>query len=139
MSSAFQTKVDRRTMMKGTLAAAAAASAGSSALLADGALAQTPASPIKAGGIGTPMSRADGPLKVTGRASYAIEHPQENLAYAVTVMSTIAAGRIVGIDTEAARGLPGVVAVYTHESGIKLNVPKQFYEGGAATEKFVPL
>ncbi|KQT57596.1 oxidoreductase [Aureimonas sp. Leaf460] len=85
------------------------------------------------------MSRADGPLKVTGRAPYAIEHPQENLAYAVTVTSTIAAGRIVSIDTAAAEASQGVVAVYTHESGIKINVPKAFFEGGAATERFVAL
>lgn len=137
MSSAFDTNLDRRTVLKGALAASAA-SAGSS-VVNHGASAQTPPSAAKVGAVGTPMSRTDGALKVTGRAPYALEHPQDNLAFAVTVTSTIAAGRIVAIDTAAAKALPAVIAVYTHESGIKLNSPKQTWEGGAATEKFVPL
>jgi xanthine dehydrogenase YagR molybdenum-binding subunit len=137
MSAASDTRFGRRAAMQGTLAAAAAVAG--SALVADGAAAQAPPRPAPSGAIGTPLPRTDGTLKVIGRAPYAIEHPQRNLAYAVTVMSTIAAGRIVAMETQAARAVPGVIAVYTHESGIKLHSPKQFYEGGAGTERFVPL
>ena len=44
--------------------------------------------------IGQPVTRIDGKLKVTGRATYAVEHPIENVAYGVAVASTIGNGRI---------------------------------------------
>ncbi|OGX91450.1 xanthine dehydrogenase family protein molybdopterin-binding subunit [Hymenobacter coccineus] len=69
--------------------------------------------------IGAPMSRVDGRLKVTGAATYSAEYKLPGLAYAVLVGSTIAKGRITGLDTKAAAGAPGVLAVVTH-----LNSPK---------------
>ena len=44
--------------------------------------------------IGQPVTRIDGKLKVTGRATYAVDHPIENVAYGVAVASTIGNGRI---------------------------------------------
>ena len=52
--------------------------------------------------IGKPVSRLDGKLKVMGRARFAAEIPFANLAYAALVTSTIARGRILSIDTQAA-------------------------------------
>lgn len=66
--------------------------------------------------IGAALDRIDGPLKVTGAAKYAAEYPIENLTHVYAVQSTIAKGRIVGLDTAKARALAGVVAVLTHES-----------------------
>ena len=42
--------------------------------------------------IGAPMSRVDGPLKVTGTARFAAEVPLDGLLYAALVYSTIQAG-----------------------------------------------
>src|ERR1700685_4454946 len=69
--------------------------------------------------IGAPIDRIDGRLKVTGRAPYAYEQQVPGAVYAVLVMSTIAKGRIVSIDTRAAQRLRGVLLVLTH-----LNAPK---------------
>ena len=70
-------------------------------------------------GIGTALSRVDGVAKVTGTARYAAEYYVPDLLYGVTVVSAIAKGRIVSIDEEAARAVPGVVDVVSH-----LNRPK---------------
>jgi xanthine dehydrogenase YagR molybdenum-binding subunit len=69
--------------------------------------------------IGQPLNRTDGRAKVTGAARYSAEHPLPRLAHAVLVMSTIASGRIAGIDAAAASTMPGVLTVMTH-----LNVPR---------------
>jgi xanthine dehydrogenase YagR molybdenum-binding subunit len=75
---------------------------------------------IAARAIGAPLDRADGKLKVTGAARYAFEQPVENVAYLAAVQSTIAKGRIVSIDADAARALDGVVTVITHENAVKV-------------------
>ena len=67
-------------------------------------------------GIGTPLSRVDGAAKVTGAARYAAEHQAGGLLYGVVVSGAIAKGRIVAIDDKAARAVPGVVEVMTHEN-----------------------
>lgn len=64
--------------------------------------------------IGLARSRADGPAKVTGAARYTADIHPEDLAYAALVLSTVPAGRITGIDDEAARAASGVLAVITH-------------------------
>ncbi|NIJ54669.1 xanthine dehydrogenase family protein molybdopterin-binding subunit [Dyadobacter arcticus] len=71
---------------------------------------------------GTPVSRIDGILKVTGKADYSTDHPVKNVAYAVLFKSTIAAGRIKDIDTAAAEKSPGVLSVITYKNAPKLNL-----------------
>ena len=66
--------------------------------------------------IGMPLDRVDGPLKVTGTARYAFEAPVDRRVYLYPLQAAIAAGRITGVDTRAARGEPGVLAVLTHEN-----------------------
>lgn len=68
------------------------------------------------GHIGDPLSRVDGPAKVTGAARYAAEYPTPGLLYGWVVSSPIAKGRVVKIDDVDARALPGVVDVITHEN-----------------------
>lgn len=75
--------------------------------------------------VGMPVNRIDGILKVTGKADYSVDHAVKNAAYAVLFKSTIAAGKIVKINKEAAENAPGVLAVITHE-----NVPKLNEKGG---------
>jgi len=70
--------------------------------------------------IGAPLDRIDGPKKVTGTATYSFEYPVEGVTYAFPVQSTIAKGRIVSIDTSAARALPGIVTVLSHENAPRL-------------------
>ena len=66
--------------------------------------------------IGKPVSRVDGRQKVTGGATYAADFPVSGLVHGVIVRSTIASGRIAGIDSVAAERAPGALAVLTHES-----------------------
>ena len=44
--------------------------------------------------VGAAVTRIDGPLKVTGKARYAVDHPTANIAYGFPVSSTIAKGSI---------------------------------------------
>ena len=76
--------------------------------------------------IGAALDRVDGPRKVTGQAQYPSDFAAVNSAHAALVQSTVAAGRIVGIDTSAAEAAQGVVAVITH-----LNAPS--LRGGPMT------
>jgi xanthine dehydrogenase YagR molybdenum-binding subunit len=71
--------------------------------------------------IGKPISRVDGRAKVTGRAKYAGEHDAPDLAFGVVVSSQIAKGTLKKIDVSAARELPGILAVFTHENVPHLN------------------
>src|SRR5437879_10757093 len=69
---------------------------------------------------GAPLNRIDGIQKVTGAAKYAYEYPVDHVTYVFPVQSTIARGRIVSIDASAARALPGVIAVLSHENAPQL-------------------
>jgi xanthine dehydrogenase YagR molybdenum-binding subunit len=64
--------------------------------------------------IGQPVSRIDGPKKVSGAAPYAIEHKMANLAFAVAVTSPMASGRVSSMDTSEAERMPGVLAILHH-------------------------
>ncbi|ARM91954.1 xanthine dehydrogenase YagR molybdopterin-binding subunit protein (plasmid) [Rhizobium sp. CIAT894] len=128
--------LDRRTVMK--LGAGVAVVAGAGVNLAPGAFAAEPAT-AKAPALGYRLSRAEGPLKVSGQARYALEQKLENMAYGVTVQSTRPAGRIVNIDTSAAKAVPGVIDVYTHQNTLKINKPTVYSKGGGATEEFTPI
>jgi xanthine dehydrogenase YagR molybdenum-binding subunit len=70
--------------------------------------------------LGQPVSRVDGPRKVTGDARYAAEFDLPDLLHAALVLSTVPAGSIGTIDTEAARRAPGVHAVISHEDAPRL-------------------
>ncbi len=72
------------------------------------------------GSVGQDRVRIDGPLKVTGTAPYAFEQPAQNPAYLFPLTSTIAKGKIRSIDDSAARALPGVLEVLTHENAPNL-------------------
>ncbi len=69
--------------------------------------------------IGSPVSRKDGTLKITGQARYAADHPIKNVTHAVALMSTIARGRISSIDSAAAEKAPGFLAINLAASAIR--------------------
>jgi xanthine dehydrogenase YagR molybdenum-binding subunit len=71
--------------------------------------------------IGQAISRVDGPLKVTGRATYAYEHWEAGQPlYGFILGATIGRGHITGIDTSRAEHSPGVRLVMTYR-----NAPQQ--------------
>jgi xanthine dehydrogenase YagR molybdenum-binding subunit len=70
--------------------------------------------------LGQPLDRTDGLLKVTGQARYSADNPEAKLAHAVLVMSTIAHGRVVSMDTARVQSMPGVLLVMTHETAMRL-------------------
>ena len=67
--------------------------------------------------IGQPINRIDGPLKVSGRATYAAEHWDVGQPlYGFIVGATIGKGRITAIDAARAERAPGVRMVMTHRN-----------------------
>ena len=62
---------------------------------------------------GQPLTRRDGVLKVTGRATYAADNHPEGMLYAVVAVSRIARGHVASLDVDAAKAHPGVVEVLT--------------------------
>ena len=65
--------------------------------------------------IGVPTARVDGPVKTTGVAMYSSDYNFPGLVYACPVTATVASGKVSTIDASAAKRMPGVVAVYTHD------------------------
>ncbi len=63
------------------------------------------------GVISRPLDRVDGPAKVSGVATYAAEYAIPNLAHGVLVGAKIGCGKVVSIDVEAAKRVPGVIDV----------------------------
>ena len=63
--------------------------------------------------IGQPVPRSEDPVLLRGEGHYADDISLPGQAYAVMVRSHIAHGVIRGIDTAAARTMPGVLAIYT--------------------------
>lgn len=63
------------------------------------------------GVIGQPLDRPEGPLKVSGAATYAAEYRLDGALEGVFATATIVHGTVVAIDDRSALKLPGVVAV----------------------------
>ena len=70
--------------------------------------------------IGQPLTRVDGEAKVRGAAKYAAEFDAQSLCYGVMVRSTIPSGTITAIDSAAAKRMPGVIFILTHENAPQL-------------------
>jgi aerobic carbon-monoxide dehydrogenase large subunit len=63
--------------------------------------------------IGQPMPRADAQRLLMGRGRFVDDLQLPRMVHAAFVRSPVAHGRIVSLDVDAARGMPGVVAVIT--------------------------
>ncbi len=63
--------------------------------------------------VGKRIRRKEDPRLITGTATYVDDIQMPGMHFACIVRSPHAAARIVGIDTAAAAGLPGVAAVFT--------------------------
>jgi xanthine dehydrogenase YagR molybdenum-binding subunit len=79
----------------------------------DTAVPQGPVHLRQGSSIGQPLTRLDGILKVTGTARFAADNHPPGMLYAVLAVSSIARGRVAGMDLAAARAHPGVVEVMT--------------------------
>jgi xanthine dehydrogenase YagR molybdenum-binding subunit len=77
---------------------------------------QQPAHMRQGSSIGQPLTRRDGFLKVTGAARYAADNHPPGMLYAVLAVSSIARGRVVSLDVEAAKAHKGVVEVMTPQN-----------------------
>ncbi|MGC0421853.1 xanthine dehydrogenase family protein molybdopterin-binding subunit [Embleya sp. AB8] len=77
--------------------------------------------------IGAPRPRVDGPAKVTGTAEYTGDVALPDLAHAVLLQSTIAKGRITGMDIAAAETAPGVLAVFTSDGSLGIGRVASYY------------
>jgi xanthine dehydrogenase YagR molybdenum-binding subunit len=84
--------------------------------------------------IGTATSRVDGRAKVTGAAKYAGEFNTPSLVYASVVTSTIAKGRIAGIDASEALAVEGVIDVLTHQNRPPMPNADSAYKDDVAPE-----
>lgn len=81
--------------------------------------------------VGAGIDRVDAPLKVTGAAQYPNDFSFPGMAHAALVGSTIAAGRIRGIDVAEALAAPGVLTVITHRNAPKLERGPMTLLGGS--------
>src|SRR5215831_12215092 len=97
------------------------------------------AAPEPKANMGQPVPRVDAREKVTGAARYPADEPVHNAAYAYLVTSAAAKGRVVAVDLAAARAVPGVLDIITHENAYEIKALKIFNEGGSGSSSIAPL
>jgi carbon-monoxide dehydrogenase large subunit len=66
-------------------------------------------------GVGQPVRRTEDPVLVQGQGKYTDDVNLPGQAYAVFVRSQVGHGKIKSIDVSAAKGMPGVLGIYTGE------------------------
>ncbi|EMF28788.1 xanthine dehydrogenase family protein molybdopterin-binding subunit [Streptomyces pseudogriseolus] len=79
-----------------------------------------PQRPVAPSPFGTAHTRVEGRDKVTGAARYGGDIPFVGLAHGMFVLSTVARGRIVSLDTAPVLAMPGVLAVLHHGNAPRL-------------------
>lgn len=89
--------------------------------------------------IGASVTRFDGPAKIRGAATYALEHRPANVAHAVLVASTIAAGRVRSIGTATAEAAPGVLKVLTPDNALTLRAASDWLGNPPTRPDYRPL
>lgn len=63
------------------------------------------------GVLGTPLDRPDGPLKVSGAATYAAEWQHDELCHGVLVRAPATKGKLRDISAKHVKAMPGILAV----------------------------
>src|SRR5262252_8411138 len=93
--------------------------------------------------IGQPVARSEDPVLLRGEGHYADDVNLPRQAYAVMVRSGYAHGYIRAIETAAARGMPGVLGVYTaadlETGGIGPLPPRQVMNNRDGTPMLSPV
>src|SRR5207249_61550 len=75
--------------------------------------------------LGSPIKRREDPRLITGQSTYVDDIKLHGMLHMAVLRSPYGHARINSIDTDAARQLPGVVAVYTAQDlkGVVGNIP----------------
>ena len=94
------------------------------------AFAPTTEAPAPLANMGQPVERYDARQKVMGQARYGSDFPLQRPAFACLVTSAIALGRIKSFDLGAARHLPGVLEILTHENMSGTVAKADFFASG---------
>lgn len=89
--------------------------------------------------VGQAINRITGPVKVTGQARYTGEQTWANLVHGVLVGSTIAKGKVTGLDIQAAEAVPGVIGVMTHRNRPPVTAQPPPTQGGGGGTVVLPL
>jgi carbon-monoxide dehydrogenase large subunit len=93
--------------------------------------------------IGQPVPRSEDPVLLRGEGHYSDDVSLPGQAYAVMLRSAYAHGVIRSIDTEAARAMPGVLAIYTaadlEKGGIGPLPPRQVMNNRDGTPMLCPV
>jgi xanthine dehydrogenase YagR molybdenum-binding subunit len=89
--------------------------------------------------LGQPIPRADGLIKVTGRARFAGDQNQPGQLYAVLVPSTIAAGRATLIDARSALAIRGVLRVLTAADMPRVHADLEKFSVPPLATHFIPM
>jgi carbon-monoxide dehydrogenase large subunit len=94
----------------------------------------TPNQPLPDVSIGRPVRRSEDPILVQGQGRYTDDISLDGQLHAVVVRSRHAHGLLKGIDIEAAKDMPGVVAIYTgadlaHYTPLKSPLPIKGRDG----------
>jgi xanthine dehydrogenase YagR molybdenum-binding subunit len=84
-------------------------------------------------------ARVDAREKVCGSLKYAADDVRPELAHAMLAVATIARGRVVAIDTTAARSVEGVLLVLTHDDFAGLKSAGYLFHEGYGFQSFQPL
>jgi len=84
-------------------------------------------------------TRVDAYDKVRGRPIYAADNASPCLLHAALAVSTIAKGRVTGIDIREARAVRGVRLVLTHEMMGKAKSAGFIMGGGYGFQSFQPM
>jgi xanthine dehydrogenase YagR molybdenum-binding subunit len=82
--------------------------------------------------VGRPAPREDGLVRATGQARYTVDVVLPGMLHAAVLRSPRAHGRVVGLDLDAARKLPGVRAVMGPDTKLSLATDEPLLAGEPA-------
>jgi xanthine dehydrogenase YagR molybdenum-binding subunit len=83
--------------------------------------------------------RIDAHDKVRGAVRYAADDARSELAHAMLAVATIGRGRVHAIDLAAARAIPGVLLILTHDDLADLKSPGYLFHDGYSCQSFQPM
>jgi xanthine dehydrogenase YagR molybdenum-binding subunit len=85
------------------------------------------------------LARVDARDKVCGALKYAADDVRRDLAHAMLAVATIGRGRVVAIDTTAARQVEGVLLILTHEDLADVKSAGYLFAEGYGCQSFQPM
>ncbi len=85
------------------------------------------------------IPRVDARDKVCGALKYAADHSPPELAHAMLAVATIGRGRVVAMDTTAARSVQGVLLILTYEDFEGVKPPGYLFAEGYGFQSFQPM